>query len=72
MICLWSGPPGFTCWTSVAPESRSRFGVEYSFCFISVMNLYLHVYVRWFDSLMNRGPSRGANDFYMYMNHIRT
>ena len=39
--------------------------VEYSSCFISVMNL--DIYVRWFDSLMSRGPSRGPNNFYVYI-----
>ena len=62
MICLWSGPTGFNCWTSVVPTFQ-RFAVEYSFCFISVINLDL--YVRCFDSLMNRGPSRGPNNFYV-------
>ena len=32
----------------------------------------LDVYVRCFDSLMSRGPSRGPNNVYVYMNHIRT
>ena len=67
MICLWSGLPGFNCWTSVAPAFQSWFDVEYSSSFISVMNLDL--YVRCFDSLMSRGPSRGPNNFYVYMNH---
>ena len=58
MICLWSGPPGFNFWTSVAAAFQSWFAVEYSSCFISVMNLDL--YVHSFDSLMNRGPSRGT------------
>ena len=48
------GPTGFNCWTSVAPAFQSWFAVEYSSCFISEMNLDLHV--RWFDSLMSRGP----------------
>ena len=80
MICLWSVPPGFNCWTSVAPAFQNGFvlfvfrklpliyvfsyfpfgfegrmwdlivsvpdhclsfyfAVEYSSCFISVMNL---------------------------------
>ena len=34
MISLWSGPPGFNCWTSVAPVFQSWFAVEYSSCFI--------------------------------------
>ena len=55
MICLWSGPPGFNCWTFVAPAFQSWFAVEYSSCFISVMNLDL--YVRCFDSLMSGGPT---------------
>ena len=42
---------------------QSWFAVEYSSCFISVMNLNL--YVRCFDSLMSRGPSRGPNNFYV-------
>ena len=46
------------------------FAVEYSSCFISVTNLDL--YVRCFDSLMGRGPSRGPNKFYVYPNHNRT
>ena len=70
MISLWSGPPGFNCWTSVAPAFQSWVAFEYSSCFISVINLDL--YVRCFDSLMARGPSRGTNNFYVYMNHIRT
>ena len=64
------GPTGFNCWTSVAPAFQSWFAVEYSSCFIPLMNLYL--YVRCFDSLMSRGPSRGPNNFYVYMNHSRT
>ena len=63
MICLWSGPPGFNCWTSFAPVFRSWFAVENSSCFISVMNLDL--YVRCFDSLMSRGPSPGPNNVYV-------
>ena len=55
----------FNCWTSVAPAFQSRFAVEYSSCFISVMELDL--YVRCFYSLMRRGPSRGPNSFYMHM-----
>ena len=64
MLCLWSGPPGFDCWTSVAPAFQTWSGrcselvlllfrvglaVEYSSCFISVMNLNL--YVHCFDAL---------------------
>ena len=41
------------CWTSVAPEFQSRFAVEYSSYFISVLNLDL--YLRCFDSMMSRG-----------------
>ena len=67
MICLGSGPSGFNCWTSVAPAFQSWFAVEYSSCFISVMNLDL--YVRCFDSLMSKDPSRGPNNFYVYTNH---
>ena len=44
---------------------QSWFAVEYSSCFISVMNLDL--YVRLFDSLLSRGPSRGPNNFYVYI-----
>ena len=62
------GPTEFNYWTSVAPAFQSWFAVEYSSCFISVINLVL--YVRCFDSLMSRGPSRGPN-FYVYMNHNR-
>ena len=69
MIYLWSGPPGFNCWTSVAPPFRGWFAVGCSSCFDSVMNLGL--YVRCFDSLIRRGPSRGPNNFYVYMNHNR-
>ena len=36
---------GFNCWTSVAPAFQSWFAVEYSPCFISVMNLDLYVRV---------------------------
>ena len=61
------GPPGFNCWTSVAPAFKSWFAVEYSSCFISVINLD----VRCFDSLMSRGPSRGPNNLCVYMNHNR-
>ena len=70
MVSLWSGPPGLNCWTSVAPAFQSWFAVEYSSCFISVMNLDL--YVRCFDSLMSGGPLRGPNNLYVYMNHSRT
>ena len=66
MICLWSGPPGFNCLTSVAPAFQSWFAVEYSSCFISVMNLDL--YVRCFDSLLSRDPSHRLNNLYVYMN----
>ena len=31
----------------------------------------LILYVRCFDSLISRGPSRGPNNFYVYMNHSR-
>ena len=48
----------------------NEISVEYSSCFISVMNLDL--YVRCFDSLMSRGPSRGPNNLHVYMNHNRT
>ena len=61
---------GFNCWTSVAPAFQSWFAVEYSSCFISMMNPDL--YVRCFDSLMSRRPARGPKNVYMYMNHIRT
>ena len=37
MICLWSSPPGFNCWTSIAPAFQNWLGVEYLSCFISVM-----------------------------------
>ena len=49
MICLWSGPPRFNCWTSVAPAFQTWFAVEYSSCFISVMNIFflLSVYYRY-------------------------
>ena len=49
---------------------QSWFDVENSSCFISVTNLDLCV--RYFDSLIIRSPSRGPNNFYVYMNHIRT
>ena len=32
----------------------------------------LDLYVRCFDSLISRGPSRGPNNFYVYMKHSRT
>ena len=51
-------------------SGMSWFAVEYSSCFISVVNLDL--YVRCFDSLMSRNPSRGSNNFCVYMNHNRT
>ena len=70
MICLWSGTPGFNYGTSVASAFQSRFAVEYSSCFISVMNLDL--YVCCFDALMSRGSSCGPNNFYVYMNHTTT
>ena len=54
----------------VAPAFQSWFAIEYSSCFISVMNLGL--YVRCFDSLMSRGPSRGPNTVYVYKNRNRT
>ena len=38
--------------------------VEYSSCFILLMNLNL--YVHCFDTLMNGGPSRGPNKCYIY------
>ena len=44
------------------------FAVEYSSCLISVN---LNLYVRCFDSLMSKGPSRGPNNVYVYMN-LRT
>ena len=69
----WLGPDNlslFNCWTSVVPAFQRWLAVEYSSCFISVMNL--DVYVRCFDSLVSRGPSRGPNNFYVYMNHSRT
>ena len=28
MTCLWFGPPGFNCWTSLAPAFQSWFAVE--------------------------------------------
>ena len=65
MLCPWSGPPGFNRWTSVAPAFHSWFAVEYSFCFISVMNLDL--LVRCFDSFMSRGPSRRPDNFYVHI-----
>ena len=67
ILILWSGPPGF-CLAFVGPASG--LAVEYSSCFISVMNLDL--YVHRFDSLMSRSPSRGPNNLYVYMNHSRT
>ena len=39
--------------------NRTRFGVEYSSCFISVLNLDLHVCC--FDALMSRSLSCGPN-----------
>ena len=54
------GPLEFNCWTSVASAFHSWFAVEYSSCFISVINLDL--YVRCFDSLLSRSPSRGPNN----------
>ena len=70
MIRLWSGPPGLTVGTYVAPAFQNWFAVEFSYCFISVMNL--HLYVRCFDSLMSRGPSNGPNNFYVYMSLVKT
>ena len=32
----------------------------------------LDLYVRCFDSLMSRGPSRGPNNFFVYINHSKT
>ena len=55
---LLSDPPGFNCWTSVASAFQIWFALDYSSSFISVMNIDL--YVRCFDSLMSRGPSRGT------------
>ena len=66
------GPTGVQLLDFVAPAFQSWFAVEYSSCFISVMNLDLHVYVHCFDSSMNRGPSRGPNNLFVYMNHSRT
>ena len=51
------GPPGFNCWTSVAPAFQSWLADEYSSCFISVTNLDL--YVRWFESLCPPPTGRG-------------
>ena len=68
MFCLWSGPPGFNSLTSVA--LASGLAVEYSSCFIAVMNFDL--YVHCFDSSMSRSPSRGPKNLYVYMNHSRT
>ena len=70
LVCLWSGPPGFSCRTSVALAFQSWFVGEYLSCVISVMNLDL--YVRCFDSSISRSPSCGPNNFYVYMSHIRT
>ena len=69
MICLMSGLAGFNCWTSVTLAFQNWFAVLSS-CFISVTDLDLSV--RCFDSLMSRGPSRGPNNFYVYMHHNRT
>ena len=46
MICFRSDPPGFICWTSVAPAFQSLFADEYSSYFISVMNLDLYGLIR--------------------------
>ena len=65
-----TGPYEVQLLDSVAPAFQSWFAVEYSSCFVSVMNLDL--YVHCFDSLMSRGPSLGLNNFYVFMNRSRT
>ena len=64
------GPNGAQLLDFCYPAFQSWFAVEYSSCCISLMNLNL--YVRCFDSLMSRSPSRGPNNFYVYMNQGRT
>ena len=40
MLCLWSGPLPFSCWISCLLQSLSvGLAVEYTSCFISVLNL---------------------------------
>ena len=54
--------------STVGPLLLHRFSVglavEYSSCFISVLNMDL--YVRCFDALMSRSPLRGPNNSYVY------
>ena len=64
------GPNGVQLLYFFVLAFQSRFALEYSSCFISVMNRDL--YVGCFDSLMSRAPSHKPNNFYMYMNHSRT
>ena len=71
MLCLWSASPVFSCWISVAPVEfllLQPFGVglavEYSSCFISVLNLYVCCFIH--DTLVSRCPSRGLTSLYVY------
>ena len=57
-------PPGFNCWTSVAPVFQ-----YWSCCWVLIL---FHLSVEsWlicycFDSLMSRSPSRAPNSLYVY------
>ena len=59
----WSGPPG-TVGLLLPQRFRVGLAVEYSSCFILVLNLDL--YVCCFDWVMSRSPSRGPNNLCFY------
>ena len=48
-------PTGVYCWNSVAPALQSWFAVQYSSCFISVMNLdlYVRVLIHWWVEVLH-------------------
>ena len=55
MICLWSGPPGFICWTSVATAFRSWFAVEYSLV-LSLWWLLIYMFavlIHWWVGILH-------------------
>ena len=70
MLCLWSGPPAFNCWISVAPAFRCWS------CYWVLILFHLSIldsYVCCFDASMVGRPSRQyANRITcMFMNHSR-
>ena len=60
------GPKSFVTWLL----QRFRVGLPLTTRLVSSQNLVL--YVHCFDSLISKGPSGGPNNFYVYMNNIRT